>query len=119
MMKRLFPLAILAALAGPAAAEADSPVITELLAGVDELGRVNGVALACNYPEVVSKARAMMILRAPKTRRFGEAYEQASTAAFNEQGTSGASCPDAVVLNLKLEMTDLRLREVAAKAGVQ
>lgn len=118
-MKRLLPLVLFAALAAPVSAEPDAPVIAELMAGVTELGQVNGVALACGYPELVTKARAMMILRAPKTRRFGEAYETASTEAYTRQGTGGDACPEAVVLNLKLEMTDLRLKEIAAKAGVQ
>lgn len=119
-MQKSIPLLLASMLVAiPVVAETDSPAIAEMLSGAAELGRVNGVALACNYPDLVTKARAMMILRAPKTRRFGEAYEQASSAAFNEQGASGAACPEAVVLNLRLEMADLRLKEVAAKAGVQ
>lgn len=115
-MKYLSSLLALLMLANPATAENDSPALAGLLAGARDLGQVNGVALACNQATVVERAKAMMILRAPKTRRFGEAFEEASSAAYNAQATSGGACPEAVVQMLKLEMTELRMQEFAAKA---
>lgn len=116
-MKHLLPLAALALAAGIAQAnETDSPAIAGLLDSARELGRVNGVALACGHVQVSNKARAMMILRAPKTRRFGEAFEDASTAAFNDQTANSPACAESVVLELRLEMTDLRMQELTAQA---
>lgn len=116
-MKHAPLLTLLLLLALPASADNDNPAVAGLLDGARELGQSNGIALACGYTELSSKARAMMILRAPKTRRFGEAFEDASSAAFNKQSISGEACPEAVVLALKLEMTELRMQDLAAKAA--
>ena len=119
-MKRLIPLYVAAFFALPAWAGADeSPVIAELLAGTVELGRVNGTALACGYTDLVAKAKAMMLLRVPKTRRFGEAYEAASSEAFRNQTDGSAACPELPVIGLRLEVTDLNLQEASKRAGVQ
>ena len=99
--------------------EPESPAVADLLAGVAELGRVNGTALACGYTELLPKAKAMMILRAPKTRRFGEAYEDASNAAFRAQTGGTQPCPEQVVLALRLEAADLKLQDAARRAGIQ
>jgi hypothetical protein len=109
-MKPLFPALLFCLLAAPVHAE--SNVLDQLLASTRALGEVNGVALACNYDKLVAKARATVLQRAPKTRRFGEAYEEASTAAFNAQTTGGTACPEEVVLALKLEMADQRMQEL-------
>jgi hypothetical protein len=110
-------LALILLSGGTAQAETDSPAIAGLLDGAADLGRVNGAALACGYSALVEKAKAMMILRAPKTRRFGEAFENASNESFAAQTASGASpCPEPVVLELKLEMTELRMQDYTAQA---
>lgn len=116
-MNKHLSFAVLLFAAGLAhASETDTPAIVGLLDGARELGRVNGLALACGHAQVSSKARAMMVLRSPKTRRFGEAFENASTEAFNEQTAASATCPEPVVLELRLEMTELRMQELTAQA---
>lgn len=119
-MKRLITLYVAAMFAAAAhAGETESPVIAELLAGVAELGSVNGTALACGYTDLLPKAKAMMLLRMPKTRRFGEAYEEASSAAFRAMTNGNQPCPEAVILALRLEAVDLKLQDAAKRAGVQ
>lgn len=92
------------AVAEPSAAENE-------LAAVAELGRVNGTALACNRADLVAKAKALMIARVPKARRYGAAFEDATDAAFREQ-TASPACPVDVILSLRLEAADLRLGNV-------
>ena len=103
----LFPLILSAQLAA-----AEPPAADKELAAVAELGRVNGTALACKRADLVAKAKAMMIARVPKTRRYGEAFEESTNAAFREQTAAASACPAAVVLSLRLEAADLRLGDV-------
>lgn len=79
-------------LANTAQAAADEGV-----AAVEALGHLNGIALACQQPALVSRARNAVVTTAPKTRAYGEAFETATHAAYIEQG-KGAACPDAAAL---------------------
>lgn len=122
-MKRLIALSAFTAFAlvagGAHAADFESPAIADLLAGASELGSVNGEALACGYAELLPKTRALMILRMPKTRRFGEAYEAASSASFRARTNGSEACPESVMLGLRLEALDLKLQDAAKRAGIQ
>ncbi|MGA8881402.1 MAG: hypothetical protein WB476_11050 [Azonexus sp.] len=62
-------------------------------AAIEALGKVNGMALACQQPAIASRARNALVTGAPKTRASGELFENATNAAFLEQG-KGAVCPD-------------------------
>lgn len=66
-------------------------------AAIEALGKVNGIALACEQPAVASRARNALLTGAPKTRANGELFENATNAAYLEQG-KGAACPDAATL---------------------
>ena len=66
-------------------------------AAIEALGKVNGIALACEQPAVASRARNALVTGAPKTRANGETFENATNAAYLEQG-KGAACPDAATL---------------------
>lgn len=63
-------------------------------AAIAAIGKLNGTALACQQPAIASRARNAVQTTAPKTRANGEAFENATSAAFLEQG-KGATCPDA------------------------
>lgn len=88
---------------------ADTAPADEGLAAVQALGRVNGLALACQQPALSSRARNAVITGAPKTRGYGEAFEAATSATFLEQG-KGGSCPDAATLNQQLVAAEARLK---------
>ena len=62
-------------------------------AAIEALGKVNGMALACQQPAIASRARNALVTTAPKTRTNGELFENATNAAYLEQG-KGAACPD-------------------------
>lgn len=62
-------------------------------AAIEALGKVNGMALACQQLAIASRARNALVTSAPKTRTNGELFENATNAAYLEQG-KGAACPD-------------------------
>ena len=64
---------------------------------IEALGKVNGIALACQQPAIASRARNALVTTAPKTRANGETFENATNAASLEQG-KGAACPDAATM---------------------
>lgn len=76
---------------------------------VEALGRLNGIALACQQPALVTRARNAMVTIAPKTRGYGEAFENATNAAYLEQG-KGAACPDAASLASNIAAAEQRLK---------
>lgn len=96
-MKRISLSALLFVMAGSALANPEAG-----LAAVQDLGRVNGQALACSQMAISGKAKALMIKHAPKTRRYGELFEEATNQAFLTQGKDQDSCPSAAVFSEKL-----------------
>jgi protein SCO1/2 len=101
-MKRIFLLVLFTLLATTTRAEPDAATLD---ATVDALGRINGQALACNHREVAARARAIVIARVPKTREYGERFEQATSAAYLAAGGDKAACPAHVALTVELETT--------------
>jgi len=96
---------ILAALANSSmAADTDPGTVA-----VEALGRLNGIALACQQPALVSRTRNSVVTTAPKTREIGEAFENATNAAYLEQGKGGA-CPDAATLASNVAAAEKRLQ---------
>ena len=76
---------------------------------IETLGKVNGIALACQQPAIASRARNALVTGAPKTRANGETFENATNAAYLEQG-KGAPCPDASALNAALGDAEKKLQ---------
>lgn len=81
------------------------------LLAIRSLGSVNGQALACAEVQVAARAKSLMLAHAPKTRRFGAAYEEATQAAYQAQTRSGGACPDAIRLTDQLNQLALQLAE--------
>lgn len=96
----------LALLALPVAAEPQDAGLSAL----QDLGLLNGQALACSQMAVSGKAKALMIRHAPKTRRYGEVFEEATNAAFLEQGKIANGCPTATVFAGRLSVLTARLQ---------
>jgi len=93
--------------------------LAEPLVGLDEiqdLGRINGEALACSQMPVASQAKTMMIRHAPKTRSYGEAFEEATNAAFLAQGKAVDACPKDVEFSARLYAIASRLQRVLPAA---
>jgi len=102
-MRHLTLLAFLSLFVGAAMADAG-------LAAVGELGRLNGQALACDEKAVVSQIKALMIRYSPKTRRYGEIFEEQSSAAFLAQGER--ECPATADFNSRVDEMAQRLPAV-------
>lgn len=111
---KLFATAILLfALAMPAgASEADAAG----LAAVRELGRLNGIALACGQKDTAAWLRILMLNHAPKTRAYGEAYEAGTQEAFIAHGR-GTPCPASAALAVSLEEVTQRLKTALPLPG--
>jgi len=78
-------------------------------AEIEALGRINGLALACQQPAIASRARNAMITTAPKTRANGELFENATQGAYLEHG-KGGTCPDATAFAGRLAEAEQRLQ---------
>jgi hypothetical protein len=76
---------------------------------VQALGRLNGQALACSQKENISRIKAVMITLAPRTRRYGEIFEQTTQESFLVRSREQASCVDAPVIALQVEDIATRL----------
>ncbi len=88
-MKRIALLVSLVLITAPVVAAEPE----EGLLAIQDIGRLNGQALACGEMATSGKAKALMIRHAPKTRRYGELFEEATSAAFLAQGKGQDSCP--------------------------
>lgn len=81
----------------------------ESTAAVQAMGRLNGIALACQQPALVSRARNAVVTTAPKTRGYGEIFENATNQAYLEQG-KGGTCPDAASLTSNMAAAEKRMQ---------
>lgn len=103
---KLAPLILLLALTGIGNASQAADAGTT---AIEALGKINGIALACQQPAIVSRARNTMTTGAPKTRANGEVFETATNTAYLEQG-KGQACPDAATLTSQLSEAEKRLQ---------
>lgn len=117
-VRTLFRFAFAASLAatcavslGTAQAAASAATVTDTIA---ELGRLNGVALACGHAAAISRAKETMVSRVAKTRGFGEIFENATNAAFAEMTANRQGCPPAAVVNVEMELVAQRLAAPAS-----
>ena len=102
-MKQALPRALAFALISallPTASQAEPATLDET---VKALGRINGQALACGHKEVSTRTKTIVINGVPKTREYGEMFEQATTAAFLAQGNDKRACPPRPALTVELE----------------
>jgi len=81
------------------------------LTEVRDLGRINGQALACGYAETVSRIKTVIIQHAPKSRRYGAAFEEATNKSFLDQSRKEqTTCPDGPTLSGQVDEATQRLQ---------
>lgn len=81
------------------------------LAEVRDLGRLNGQALACAYTETAAQIKAVIIKFAPKSRRYGAVFEEATNEAYLAQSSKDqATCTDGPTLTQQVEEVSQRLQ---------
>lgn len=95
-------------LVAPVHAQAQAPLELALQV-VGELAQVNGQALACQELKIAARAKNLMIAHAPKTARFGEAYEVGTQHSYSAQVNGAAACPDSTALTKRLDALAQRL----------
>jgi len=114
------PIILLALCAAPglvnlaAAADAEAGLLA-----IKALGNVNGQALACSQMQSAARAKSLMLAHAPKTQRFGDAYEEATRAAYLAQTSAPGTCPDALRLVDQLNRLALQLDAALPVAAPQ
>ena len=102
-------LGLACALLAPAQAQAPMPLEPGLQA-IAELAQVNGQALACQDRQAAGRAKNLMIAHAPKTARFGNAYEEGTQQSYTAQMNSTLACPDAPTFSARLDALAQRLQ---------
>jgi len=88
---------------GTPAAMPKAPDPAAIMVAVKEVGIVNGIALACGHKDAIARAKSLMIMRVPKTREYGEIFEQASNDSFLAQSVKKGECPGRATLAVQLE----------------
>jgi hypothetical protein len=86
---RLLALCCLAAQAALAAPSSDEVRHQ----AVQELGRLNGVALHCKYLDQVRAMKEAVVANAPKQRSYGLAFDEATNDAFLATLRERRPCP--------------------------
>lgn len=125
----LFCLCCVALLAGcaqtavppatPAPTVAAAPEVETGLKEIDELAEVNGRALACQDLATARRAKALMLAHAPKTARYGSAFDDGTQAAFLAVTGSRVACPDPAAQQGRLDALAQRLQTVLPAAPPQ
>ncbi|MDP2784937.1 MAG: hypothetical protein Q8O38_10160 [Sulfurimicrobium sp.] len=81
------------------------------LAEVRSLGLLNGEALACSHLEAASRIKSLIIKHAPKSRRYGEAFEAATSEAYLGKIKQGqGACADVAVMTPQVDELATRLQ---------
>ena len=90
-----------------------NPAFAQIDAGlqaISQLAQVNGQALACQEHQIAARAKDLMLRHAPKTARFGAAFDDGTHEAYLTQTRNNAPCPDEATLKLQLTMLALKLQ---------
>jgi len=107
-LKTVTLLALLSVLAIPA--HADDADAAAGMAAVTDLGQLNGRALACGDKDASAKAKQLMLQHAPRTPRYGTAFEQATQQGFLSQVQGQTACPAAPAFAQDIEQLAAKLR---------
>lgn len=66
--------------------------------------------MACQEMGIAAQAKALMLRHAPKTARFGSAFDEGTHLAYLAQTRSSTACPDEPTLRLQLLALALSLQ---------
>ena len=100
-------LGLTCALLAPAHAQSPTDIGLQI---IQDLAALNGQALACQELKAAGRAKSLMIAHAPKTARFGTAYEEGTQQSYTAQTRATTACPDAAVLSARLDALTQRLQ---------
>lgn len=80
------------------------------LQAINDLARLNGQALACQDLKAAGQAKGLMLAHAPKTARFGNAFEEGTQQSYLAQLRNESDCPDTATLSTQLNTLAQRLQ---------
>jgi hypothetical protein len=80
------------------------------LQAINDLAQLNGQALACQDLKVAGRAKGLMLAHAPKTARFGNAFEEGTQQSYLAQLRNESDCPDTATLSTQLNTLAQRLQ---------
>ena len=112
MLPRIFRVAVIFALtlfAGQGLAISDTQY-----RAVEQMGKLNGVALQCRYFEQTKIIKKALVNALPKRRQLGEAFERVTHDSFMEFMESQATCPEETDFNQAVEEAIRQLNQVFA-----
>ncbi|BAO45642.1 hypothetical protein [Thiolapillus brandeum] len=69
------------------------PIENEGYQAVEELGRLNGVALNCRFFDQAQRIKRIMIDNLPKQRELGQIFEDETNASFLRFTKAAKPCP--------------------------
>lgn len=101
----LIALGMAHALLVPAHAQTDPG-----LQAINDLAQLNGQALACQDLKAAGRAKGLMLAHAPKTARFGSAFEEGTQQSYLAQLRSESDCPGTATLSTRLDALAQRLQ---------
>lgn len=110
----LAALGLAHALLAPVQAQTPLDIAMQAIA---DLAQVNGQALACTELKAARRAKDLMLAHAPKTARFGNAFEEGTQQSYAAQIHAGVACPDAAAFSVQMDALEKRL-QVALPATV-
>lgn len=77
---------------------------------ISDLAQLNGQALACQDLKAAGRAKGLMLAHAPKTARFGSAFEEGTQQSYLAQMRSDSDCPGTATLSTRLDAIAQRLQ---------
>ena len=108
----LVALGLTHALLGAAHAQTESG-----LQVISNLAQLNGQALACQDLKSAGRAKRLMLAHAPKTARFGTAFEEGTQQGYLAQTRNKSACPGIAALSARLDALAQQLQiNLPAKA---
>lgn len=99
-------------LAGAQAAPPDPVPAAVGLAEIGALAQINGEALACQDTAAARRAKALMLAHAPKTARYGSAFDDGTQQAFVAATRPGRVCEEPAQRLARLDALAPRLQAV-------
>lgn len=101
---------------GPAHSQAQDEADAGL-AAVARLGRLNGQALACQDSAAARRAKALMLAHAPKTARYGQAFDDATQQAFLATTGGQLACGENAARSQQLDAVERSLQAALPAAA--
>ncbi|BDI07696.1 hypothetical protein [Sphaerotilus microaerophilus] len=93
-----------------------APAVETGLKEIGELAEVNGRALACQDLAAARRAKALMLAHAPKTARYGSAFDDGTQQSYLAVTGSRTACPEPAAQQARLDVLAQRLQAVLPAA---